>query len=67
MNRTIINRLIILGFMGSIGFCLARAIYFKSVLGIILALVSLAASVWFLYILAKAKEEMLARQSESDN
>lgn len=65
-TRTIINRIIILGFMGLIGFCLARSIYFGSVMGIILALVSLVASIWFLYLLAKAREEMLARQSNGE-
>lgn len=58
LSRTFLNRLIILGFMSLIGFCLARAIYVGSIMGIILALVSLGASIWFLYTLVKAKEEM---------
>jgi hypothetical protein len=57
-SKTFINRLIILGFMGLVGFCLAKAIYTGSVMGIILAFVSLGAGIYFLYMLAKAKEEM---------
>ena len=37
---------------------MAKAIYHKSFMGITLALVSLAALVYFLYIAAKAKAEM---------
>ena len=58
ISRESINRIIIIGFMILVGFCLAKAIYYKSVMGIILALTSLAAGIYFLYILAKAKEEM---------
>ena len=56
--RTFINRLIILGFMSLVGFCLAKAISVGSFLGFVLALVSLGAGIYFLYILAKAKEDM---------
>ena len=56
--RAFLNRFIILGFMGLVGFCLAKAIYTGSVMGIILAFVSLGAGVYFLYILAKAKKEL---------
>ena len=58
ISRQSINRIIILSFMALVGFCLAKAIYYSSVMGIILALVSLLAGVYFLYILAKAKEEL---------
>lgn len=62
-SRTFFNRLIILGFMALVGFCLAKAIYSGSVLGIILALVSLGAGIYFLYIVAKAKQEMEAEEA----
>jgi uncharacterized membrane protein len=62
-SKTFLNRLIILGFMCLVGFCLAKAIYSGSVMGIILALVSLGAGVYFLYILAKAKEELDAEEA----
>lgn len=57
-GRQILNRIIILGFMVGVGFALAMAINYKSFMGITLALVSLGAAVYFLYILAKAKKEL---------
>ena len=57
--KTFLNRLLILGFMGIAGFSLAKAIYYKSILGIVLALVSLGAGVCFLYLLVKAEEETM--------
>lgn len=41
-----------------VGFSLAKAIYYKSFMGILLALVSLGAGIYFLYLVAKAKAEM---------
>ncbi len=61
--RTFFNRLIILGFMVLVGYCLAKAINSGSVMGVILALVSLGAGIYFLYILAKAKQEMEAEEA----
>jgi hypothetical protein len=61
--RTFINRLIILGFMALVGFCLAKAISVGSFIGILLALVSLGAGIYFLYILAKAKEDMKSEET----
>ncbi len=58
LSRQTLNRIIIFSFMVLVGFSLAKAIYHKSVMGIILALVSLGAGIYFLYILAKAKEDM---------
>ena len=59
LSRSTLNRIIIIGFMiFLVGFCLAKAIYHKSFMGILLALVSLGAAVYFLYVLAKAREEM---------
>jgi len=55
--RQLFNRIIILGFMAWVGFALAMAIYYKSFMGITLAIISLGAGVYFLYILAKAKQE----------
>lgn len=55
--RTFLNRLIILGFMALVGYCLAKSIQTQSVIGIILALTSLGAGIYFLYLLAKAREE----------
>lgn len=57
-SRQILNRLIIFGFMVLVGFALAMAIYYQSFMGITLALVSLGAGIYFLYILAKASQEL---------
>jgi hypothetical protein len=62
-SKTFINRLIILGFMGLVGFCLAKSISAGSVMGIILALISLGAGIYFLFILAKANEEMRSEKT----
>lgn len=62
LSRSTLNRIIIIGFMVLVGFCLAKAVYHKSFMGITLALVSLGAAVYFLYILVKAKEEMEAEE-----
>jgi hypothetical protein len=59
-SKQVLHRLIIIGFMVAVGFCLAKAIYHSSVMGILLAIVSLCAGVYFLYIVAKAREEMPA-------
>ena len=56
-TRQILNRLIILGFMVLVGFSLAKAIYTGSIIGVLLSLISLGATVYFLYTLVKAKEE----------
>jgi hypothetical protein len=58
LSKPVVNRIIILVFMVIVGFNLAKGIYYKSVVGIILAVVSLIAAVVFLYLLARAKEEM---------
>ncbi len=63
LSRQTINRLVIISFMVLVGYCLAKAIYHSSVMGIILALVSLSAGIYFLYILAKAREEMEAEEA----
>jgi hypothetical protein len=55
--RTFISRLLIFGFLIGIGFCLARSVQYKSMLGVILALVSLGATIYFLYLLKMAQQE----------
>ena len=60
LSRTTLNKIIIIGFMVLVGFSLAKAIYNKSFMGITLAFVALGAAIYFLYVLAKAKEEMPA-------
>ena len=62
-TRQILNKVIILGFMALVGFALAKAIYYKSFMGIMLAIISLGAAIYFLYIRAKAKEEYEAEKA----
>ena len=61
--RTIINRSIILSFFVAAGYLLARSFYYGSFLGIVLALVAIAAWIYFLYQLnkmnAKRDEEVI--------
>lgn len=61
--RSFFNKAIILGFMGLVGFSLAKAIYSGSFLGIVLAFVALGAGIYFLYILAKAKAQLEAEEA----
>lgn len=57
-TRELLHRVIITGFFVLIGFALAYAIYVKSFIALMLALISLGAAVYFLYILAKAGKEI---------
>lgn len=63
LSRHTLNRIIIIGFMVLVGYSLAKAIYHKSFMGITLAFVALGAGTYFLYILAKAKQEMEAEEA----
>ena len=58
IHKPALTRLLILGFMILVGFCLARGIYYQSLMGIVLAVVSLCAGVYFLYLLARARQDM---------
>jgi membrane protein DedA with SNARE-associated domain len=62
--RTLFGRLIIVSFLVLVGYSLARSIQYKSFIGILLALTSLGASIYFLYLLAKTKQEM---ESETED
>ena len=66
-RRQVLNRVIILGFMILVGFCIAKAIYSHSLTGLLLALTSLGAGVYFLYLIAKAKQETEMRELEIRN
>ena len=57
-SRQLLSRLIIFAFMVLVGFALAMGIYHKSFMGILLALLSLGAGVYFLFIIARARQEM---------
>jgi ribonucleotide reductase alpha subunit len=63
-SRTVLNRAIILVFMALVGFSFAKSIQYSSIVGFILASASLFAAIYFLYLLAKAKEELEAEESK---
>lgn len=63
LSRHQLNRIIVIGFMVLVGYALAKAFYHNSIMGILLGLTSLGAGVYFLYLLAKAKEEMEAGEN----
>ena len=56
-SRTIINRSIILSVFAIAGYLLARSFYYGSFIGIVLALVAIAAWTMFLYKLNKMQAE----------
>jgi hypothetical protein len=53
--RTFFYSILILGFMALIGYCLAMAIQYGSFVGFVLAITSLGAGIYFLYLLNKAR------------
>jgi hypothetical protein len=63
LSRHQLNRIIVIGFMVLVGYALAKAFYHNSIMGILLGFTSLGAGVYFLYLLAKAKEEMEAEEN----
>ncbi|HJS54918.1 MAG TPA: hypothetical protein VJ765_10250 [Chitinophagaceae bacterium] len=56
-TRTIINRMIILSIFVAAGYLLARSLYYGSFIGIVLALVAIAAWTIFLYQLNKIQNQ----------
>ena len=57
LSPALINKAIILGFMVMVGYSIAKSIQVGSPLGLILAIVSLCAGIYFLYLLTQAKEQ----------
>lgn len=57
LSHPLLTRCIILGFMVLVGFSIAKSIQSGSPMGFILALVSLSAGVYFVYLLKQAKEK----------
>lgn len=57
LSPALINKAIILGFMVMVGYSIAKSIQNGSLTGLILAIVSLCAGIYFLYLLAQAKEQ----------
>ncbi|MFZ9388648.1 MAG: hypothetical protein ACO25B_12280 [Chitinophagaceae bacterium] len=55
--RPLLNHFGIFGFMVLVGLAIAKALYHQSFMGMLLALVSLGAGVYFLYLLAENRKE----------
>ncbi len=58
LTNPLLGRLLSLVFMIVAGFALAKAFYIGSFMGIMLALVSLVAGIYFIYTLNRARKEM---------
>jgi hypothetical protein len=56
-TRSFLNAAIIFSFLVLVGFAMAKAIQIRSIMGILLSLISLSAAVYFLYLLTKMKQE----------
>jgi len=57
IHRPIFQRLLVIGFMVLVGFCLAKGIYSQSVTGVILAIISITAGLYFVHLLHRANQE----------
>jgi len=67
ISRKLINRLIILLFFVLVGYGLATSIASRSVVGTILALVSLGAGIRFLYLLALQQQQQESEEAYQEN
>lgn len=66
--RAIINKVLVLSVFVIAGYLLARSLYYGSFLGIVLAMVAMAAWTLFLYQLSKAQAEVsTAEESNEDH
>ena len=55
--RFIINILLVFVVVVAVGYCVAESLKYGSAIGFILALTSLGAVVYFIYLLAKGRQE----------
>ena len=55
--RVLINVAVIFIFVALIGYSVAQSLKYESFVGFMLALTSLGAAIYFIYLLAKAKQE----------
>lgn len=66
IHRPIIQRLLVIGFMVLVGFCLAKGIYSQSAMAVVLAIISLTAGIYFVHLLQQAnKEAELEKQTRT--
>lgn len=65
LTNTFAGRLLLLGFMVLVGFTIAKSFYVGSVLGAVLAFISLAAAIYFIYLLLNV-HSLSSRKSEEE-
>jgi len=63
--RILINIALVFVVVAAVGYCVAESLKYSSAIGFILALTSLGAVVYFVYLLAQAKQEIESEESES--
>jgi len=63
--RFIINIVLVFVVVAAVGYCVAESLKYGSAIGFILALTSLGAVVYFIYLLAKAKQEQEQETEET--
>ena len=61
--RAFINVVIIFVFVVLVGYSVAQSLKYESFIGFILAMTSLGAAIYFIYLLAKAKQEAETEES----
>lgn len=57
-HRPRITRILVVSFMILVGACLAQAVYYRNTMGVILAIVSLFAGVYFIHLFNRAKADI---------
>jgi len=62
--RTFFHHIIILGFMVLVGYCIANAIRSESFMGLLLALTSLGAGIYFIRLLSEARNVVSKNETE---
>jgi uncharacterized membrane protein (DUF373 family) len=63
--RILINLALVFVVVAAVGYCVAESLKYNSAIGFILALTSLGAVVYFVYLLAQVKQERESEESES--
>jgi hypothetical protein len=61
--RLLIKLLSVFIFVVLVGYCVAESLKYGSAIGFILALTSLGAVIYFIYLLAKARQEQEAEET----
>jgi uncharacterized membrane protein (DUF373 family) len=63
ISRVVINVAVIFIFVALVGYSVAQSLKYESFMGFVLALTSLGAAIYFIYLLTKAKQETETEES----